>query len=105
MPGSDQALVSWDSSVVFDEDTLWRFDLTASDADVAWLDANIKLEQPIAATLTANGHFIGQVGFHYKGSYGTLYNCLDANGNPDLQKDWSQDCFRHGMTQTSASTV
>ena len=84
--GQDEALVSWDSSIVFDEDTLWRFDLTASDSDVAWLDANIKLEQSIPATLTANGHLIGQVGFRYKGSYGTLYNCLDANGNPICKK-------------------
>ncbi len=84
--GRDEALVSWDSSVVFDDDTLWQFDLAASDSDVAWLDANIKLEQSIPATLTANGHLIGQVGFHYKGSYGTLYNCLDANGNPICRK-------------------
>ena len=41
--GVDEALASKDSDVVFDDNTLWRFDLTASDTDLAWLDSNIKL--------------------------------------------------------------
>jgi len=84
--GVDEALASKDSNVVFDDNTLWRFDLTASDTDLAWLDYNIKLEQSIPAQLSAGGHDIGQVGFHYKGSAGTLYNCLDANGLPICRK-------------------
>lgn len=50
-----EALTSKSSDVVFDDATLWRFDLPASDADVAWLDSHIALEQSIPATLTANG--------------------------------------------------
>jgi hypothetical protein len=79
-------LTSKNSDLVFDDAALWRFDLTASDSDVAWLNANIRLEEPIPATLTANGHDIGQVGLKYKGSYGTLYGCLDDAGKPTCRK-------------------
>lgn len=86
VPAANDPLTSKNSAIVFDDATLWRFDLTASEADVAWLNANIRLEEPIPATLTANGHEIGQVGLKYKGSYGTLYGCLDDAGNPTCRK-------------------
>jgi hypothetical protein len=82
----DEALVSRDSDIVFDDNTLWRFDVTAADTDIAWLKDNILLEQSIPATVTANGHDIGEVGFHYKGNVGTLSNCVDANGKQICRK-------------------
>ena len=84
--GVDEPLTSKNSDVVFDDNALWRFDLTATEADLATLNANIALEQSIPAQLSAGGHDIGQVGFHYKGSAGTLYNCLDATGHSICRK-------------------
>ena len=82
----DAALASKDSDIVFDDNTLWRFDVTAADTDVAWLQDNILLEQSIPVTVTANGHDIGKVGFHYKGNAGTLLNCVDSSGKQTCRK-------------------
>jgi spore coat protein CotH len=85
-PAVDDPLSSKDSTRVFDEGTLWRFDLTATPEDVVWLRSNAETEQCIPAELTASGRYIGQVGLRYKGNVGTLANCFDAMGNQICSK-------------------
>jgi spore coat protein H len=85
-PTDQGPLESKDSTRVFAEDVLWRFDLTAAPSDVEWLHANAELEQSISADLTASGIPIGQVGLRYKGNVGTLENCFDAKGNQICSK-------------------
>jgi spore coat protein CotH len=85
-PAVDDPLSSKDSTRVFDENTLWRFDLTATRDDVVWLRSHAETEQCIPAELTASGRPIGQVGLRYKGNVGTLENCFDASGNQICSK-------------------
>ena len=92
-PGQDAGPAQGDGGVleetadyVFDDDNLRTYELTVATADLDWLDSNILLEEYVPATLNFEGREIGQVGLRYKGGFGTLQSCLDAQGQKTCSK-------------------
>jgi len=90
-PGGDAAVspdadVGPGSEYVFDDDQLRTYELIIAPDDLAWLDANALLEQYVPATLRFEGRDYGPIGVRYKGGFGTLQSCFDAQGNRTCAK-------------------
>lgn len=90
-PAGD-ALVTPDAALglgaaeVFDETVIRTYNLTIDPADWQWLNDNAQLEQYVPAELEVVGETYANIGVRYKGSYGTLFSCFDANGNRTCPK-------------------
>jgi spore coat protein H len=88
-PGTDQqpcgptdpALADQEPDALFDYPRVPTFDLYLPDADWEALQANATDEEYTAAEACFEGRGIGTVGLRFKGSYGTLYECFDEQGN------------------------
>ena len=65
------------SDYLFAQDQLHTFELTLSDDDLAFLDADPTAEQYVGGTLTFEGETI-PVGIRYKGSIGAFVRCVDG---------------------------
>ncbi len=74
------------SSIVFDSSTVQSYELTVSDADWEWLNANEVLEQYVPATLKFGGRVYEDVAVRYKGSYGALRFCFNPAGAQTCKK-------------------
>ena len=57
------------------------FDLYLPPADWEALKAHARDEQYVPAQACFEGRSVGTVGLRFKGSYGTLYDCFDSQGN------------------------
>ena len=57
-----------------------HFDLEVQPADWEWLSHNAGLEEYVPATLTYQGQSSTDAAVRYKGAFGSLFSCLDANG-------------------------
>jgi spore coat protein H len=57
------------------------FDLYLPQADWEALKAHARDEQYVPARACFDGRPVGTVGLRFKGSYGTLYECFDSQGN------------------------
>jgi len=62
------------------------FDLVLSEDDRATLEATARDEVYVPAQVCFDGVLLGRVGVRYKGSYGSLYGCFDANGERTCDK-------------------
>jgi spore coat protein H len=65
---------------LFAYSTVPTFDFALPPAAWEALKANARAEQYVEAQACFEGQAIGLVGLRFKGSYGSLYNCFDANG-------------------------
>ena len=101
----DTSLKKEDSAELFGISKIPTFDLYLP-AD-AWesLKANARDEQYVEAQLCFERKAIGLVGLRFKGSYGSLYDCFDANGNNTCRKlsmkikfdEYDQDLRLYGI--------
>lgn len=71
---------------VFDDDVLRTYELAVAPADWQWLNDNALLEEYVPATLHFEGREFGPIGVRYKGGFGTLRACFDAQGNRTCPK-------------------
>jgi hypothetical protein len=77
----DPTLADADAQALFDYDHVPTFDFYLSKADWEALKENAVDEQYTEADVCFDGVGIGTVGLRFKGSYGTLYQCFDDQGN------------------------
>jgi spore coat protein H len=83
---SDPTLADTDAAALFGVNKIPTFDMYLP-AD-AWerLKVNARDEIYVPAQACFEGKAVGLVGFRFKGSYGSLYNCFDAAGNNTCRK-------------------
>ncbi len=70
------------SEYLFDQDALRTFELTLSEADLAFLDKDPLAEQYVPGSLRFEGEELTDVGIRYKGSVGSFTGCLSGNFFP-----------------------
>lgn len=79
--GLDPSLAEGDLDTLFAATSVPTFDLYLPQADWENLKAHAREEQFAPAQACYQGHALGTVGLRFKGSYGTLYECFDSQGN------------------------
>jgi hypothetical protein len=77
----EPALQTANAAELFAAASVPTFDLYLPKADWEALKAHARDEQFVPAQACFNGRAVGTVGVRFKGSYGTLYECFDAQGN------------------------
>jgi spore coat protein H len=82
----DATLSKKDSAELFALSKIPTFDLYLPDDSWQWLQEHATEEQYVQAQLCFERKAIGLVGLRFKGSYGSLYNCFDDNGNNICRK-------------------
>lgn len=82
----DAAPPEGSAAYIFDDAELRTYELEISEVNWEWLQDNATLEQYVPAMLTFEGRQYGPVGVRYKGSFGTLNSCFDAQGNQTCPK-------------------
>jgi spore coat protein H len=82
----DPALATADPAALFGATTIPTFDVYLPAESWEWLKVYARDETYVEADACYNGQAIGHVGFRFKGSYGSLYNCFDAAGNNTCRK-------------------
>ncbi len=75
-----------DPAVIFDESTIRTYELDVAPADWEWLNENATLEEYVRADLHFEGETYAGIGLRYKGGYGSLFTCFDAQGNRTCDK-------------------
>ena len=82
----DTSLKDKDAAELFGMTSIPTFDLYLPDAAWQSLKVHARDEQYVQAQACFQGKAIGLVGLRFKGSYGSLYDCFDANGNDICRK-------------------
>ena len=77
----DVTLQSADSAELFNAAKVPTFDLFLPAADWEALKVHAREEQFTPAQACYEGRALGTVGLRFKGSYGSLYECFDTQGN------------------------
>ncbi|WP_438019083.1 CotH kinase family protein [Sorangium sp. So ce315] len=77
----DPTLADRDADELFAADEVPRFDFHLPDERWAELKANARDEEYVEAEACYEGKRLGVVGLRFKGGYGTLQMCFDAQGN------------------------
>ena len=77
-PGLHEGVISDDTAVLFDQDTMRTYSFTVADDDLAFLDADPVAEQYVPATMRVDGLAVGEVGLRYKGSIGAFVGCTES---------------------------
>ena len=77
----DPALQTDNAADLFDATKVPTFDLYLPPADWEDLKVHARDEQYVRAQACYQGRAMGTVGLRFKGSYGTLYECFDGQGN------------------------
>ncbi|MCP4804924.1 MAG: hypothetical protein GY913_16660 [Proteobacteria bacterium] len=67
-----------DSEEIFAPETIHRFVVTTTDADWAWLQDHAGDEEYVEATVELDGLVVEDVGLRFKGSWGSLFWCVDG---------------------------
>jgi spore coat protein H len=78
--GGDAGPIGGDPAVIFDESTIRTYEVDVEQADWDWLNENATLEQYVPATLHFEGETWSEIGIRYKGGYGSLFTCFNAQG-------------------------
>lgn len=76
----DTTLADRSAAELFAFPKIPTFDFSLPPAAWEALKVNARDEQYVEAQACFEGQAIGKVGLRFKGSYGSLYNCFDANG-------------------------
>ena len=71
---------SGDSAWVFNQEALRSYELTLPESEWQGLKDNAVLETYVPAFLSIDGEQFGTVGLRFKGSFGSLFSCVDAQG-------------------------
>ena len=76
------------SDYLFNEDSLYTFELTIHPDSLAKIDIDPAAEEYVEASLTFQGETLNKVGVRYKGSIGAFVNCLSGQdwANPSGHK-------------------
>ena len=82
----DPELADLDAADLFDYAHIPTFDLYLDEQAWEDLQANAQEEQYAEAQACFEGRSIGRVGMRFKGSYGSLYNCFDVQGQNTCRK-------------------
>lgn len=82
----DPNLAAMDADEFFGRTKIPTFDLHLPADAWADLQAHARDEIYVPAQACLDGKAIGLVGLRFKGSYGSLYNCFDANGKNTCRK-------------------
>jgi spore coat protein H len=77
----DPTLRSASAAELFAATSVPTFDVYLPKADWEDLKVHARDEQFVPVQACFNGRGLGTVGLRFKGSYGTLYNCFDTQGN------------------------
>jgi spore coat protein H len=77
----EPALQTANAAELFAATSVPVFDVYLPESDWASLQAHAREELFTPAQACFNGRPLGTVGLRFKGSYGTLYECFDAQGN------------------------
>jgi spore coat protein H len=83
---STSDLASRDANELFGLSTVPTFDLYLPAEDWTNLKVRARDEVYVPAQACFEGQAVGLVGFRFKGSYGSLFNCFDAAGNNTCRK-------------------
>lgn len=85
--GTDAGPVPITDEILFDEDApIWHFDLELAPADLTWLNENAVEEMYRPGNLVFQGERYENVAIRYKGGFGSLVGCFDADGNLTCSK-------------------
>ena len=71
---------------IYDEREIRDYELILDPADWEWLQANATLEEYVPGYVQFEGQTYGPAGIRFKGSYGSLFSCFDADGNQICEK-------------------
>jgi hypothetical protein len=82
----DLELANLDAADLFGYAHIPTFDLYLDEQAWEDLQANAQEEQYAEAQACFEGRSIGRVGMRFKGSYGSLYNCFDVQGQNTCRK-------------------
>ena len=85
-PKADASVVDQDAAELFGADHIPTFDLYMPADAWAQLQVDARKEIYVPAQACFEGKAVGLVGFRFKGSYGSLYDCFDAAGNNTCRK-------------------
>jgi spore coat protein CotH len=77
----DPTLASGNAAELFAATRVPTFDVYLPKADWDNLKVHARDEQFVSAQACFDGRAVGTVGLRFKGSYGSLYECFDAQGN------------------------
>lgn len=80
-PDASRNLAEADAQELFDYPHVPAFEVSLPAADWEALKANAVEEQYVPVQAKFEGQDIGTIALRFKGSYGTLYNCFDDQGN------------------------
>ncbi len=84
-----------DADYIFDQEALHTFELSLSEDDLAFLDADPTAEEYVEGSLSFEDETVAKVGIRYKGSIGAFVNCL-TGANP-LQPSGAKKCTKLSM--------
>lgn len=82
----DDSAVGDPSDFVFDESVIRTYELVIDEADWEWLNDDPVREEYVPATLLFEGKEYPDVAVRYKGFFGALRFCFDAEGNRICEK-------------------
>lgn len=85
-PADDSGHLGNESAFVFDERVIRTYELTLAPEDWTFLNENAVLEQYVPGELAFEGQRFDQVAVRYKGSYGSLFTCVDGQGQITCDK-------------------
>ena len=63
-----------------------HFHLNVAETDWQWLNANATQEEYVPASVDFEGQTFDDAAVRYKGGFGSLYSCFDADGNRTCKK-------------------
>ena len=88
VPTGDEKYLNTKSDYIFDQDSLYTFELNLPAAALAQIDRNPAAEQYVEGSLTFQGETISPVGIRYKGSIGGFVGCVSGSdwNNPSGYK-------------------
>ena len=78
---ADPTLHAADAAELFAATRVPTFDFVLPPADWESLKTHARDEEYVEAQVCYDGRPVGKVGLRFKGSYGSLYECFDAQGN------------------------
>ncbi len=78
---ADPELAEADATGLFDAESVPTFNLVLPEDRWEQLQQDAREEEYVEATACFEGRGIGTVGLRFKGSYGSLYDCFDENGD------------------------
>ena len=86
---------SHDSSVLFDQNKLQRYDIWLEDDSLAFLNNDPAAEKYVEGALVHNGKLLPSVGVRYKGGQGGYFGCV--SGKNPLQPSGAKTCTKLSM--------